>query len=940
MERINNKRRHDHDAFADFVTLVVPKVGLERAKWKYDIRSEQRKLTIFRLKYNEDDVATVADCLSLQFQSVASDSFDYSLNPSFSSGGQKKDPSYIEGLLGKRHLSSFVDIQNLLSYLEALDALPDNNEDVGSLEFDEPTYPLFERKRSFSSSIHSVENAEGQDSEGSYYEPKKRGKKSQRKIEDDIDVDSPPIPKKKTAATGQPKKDEKGVGEEAITPVKPRERKSRPATAEKKKVGRPRKEIKEDELKLLSKVSQSFGVGVTPAPIMAREKELRTLEKKGKGPGRPTKEEQLLKKKAAEELVEKAQSGFPALPAHPSSGGTIFSSQYWNTPAPSREKLNCAMGIHVDKDTIKNLPNVADAPVEEQLAQSVKYGWMLLEHLLGGSEAICRSFAYTSSGTSPIEKWELTTTVDKLLDGIMEHMRHSFSLETTDEVRKGIMVILRPKMEMKYSDQRGFRKRNQPKDLAPTRQPSDIFLLTHLEGCSYPKPGKVQVAHGFDFYIDEVKLKEIKDQFKDKEEPEKRRYGRFGMHLVAELVGGFDVYLKGAKQVGEGLGSLALIGDDIFEAIYLRTRKTFGVEDTLTMSQFRGFIRGYLERRKEIKVNEDTGLMASVLFRPIPSTSKWPPVGSIGPRDPPAVPGCNYWISPGPHRTRLAPSSEFYVDTTRLAEYQRYLGPECGKTTKGQHGKDWATYLKVLLQYAAGGEEQFLKRLLERRKAKQEGQVTAVLDDALVLAIFEHVTTLFKAPKNKQHLPECIENFSSRLLDLYDKGVTRWYFPGLDERPKPEGVSILEEMEYWRKPGPDRTQLRPGHDIYIRTKMLESIASYFGPGSKESDIKKYSFGVMMHMLGGPETSLKLWTGKYFLEGFRSMFVFDDLVAVCLHSDEVFHLMFSVSPTDSLIYAGVRMHRRDRHHNAMQKRIAKGAKLRYPRNSLHYALSES
>ena len=45
----------------------------------------------------------------------------------------------------------------------------------------------------------------------------------------------------------------------------------------------------------------------------------------------------------------------------------------------------------------------------------------------------------------------------------------------------------------------------------------------------------------------------------------------------------------------------------------------------------------------------------------------------------------------------------------------------------------WPSYLKKLVQRAAGGEEQFLKRLLERRKA-QNG--TTVLDDALTFAVF------------------------------------------------------------------------------------------------------------------------------------------------------------------------------------------------------------
>ena len=104
--------------------------------------------------------------------------------------------------------------------------------------------------------------------------------------------------------------------------------------------------------------------------------------------------------------------------------------------------------------------------------------------------------------------------------------------------------------------------------------------------------------------------------------------------------------------------------------------------------------------------------------------------------------------------------------------------------------------------------------------------------------------------------------------------------------------------------------------------------------------KKYSYALLVHMLGGPETAHKLWSGKTFADGFRTMIVYDDLIAVCLHSDEAFHLMYSINPTGALIYAGVKMHRKDRHVTSQVKRIAKGSKLRHPRNLLHYALNVS
>ena len=187
-------------------------------------------------------------------------------------------------------------------------------------------------------------------------------------------------------------------------------------------------------------------------------------------------------------------------------------------------------------------------------------------------------------------------------------------------------------------------------------------------------------------------------------------------------------------------------------------------------------------------------------------------------------------------------------------------------------------------------------------------------------------------------MPECVEVFCSRQLELYDKGVTRWHFPALDDRPKSETLIQLEEQEYWRKSGPDQTQLRPSHDIFIKTKILDSIASYFGPQSKENCIKKYSFALLAHMVGGPDVAHKLWSSKTFANGFRGMLVFDDLIAVCLHSDEVFHLMYSINPAGALLFAGMKLQWNLRIVTKRNERIAKGKRLRRPRNLLHYALN--
>ena len=125
--------------------------------------------------------------------------------------------------------------------------------------------------------------------------------------------------------------------------------------------------------------------------------------------------------------------------------------------------------------------------------------------------------------------------------------------------------------------------------------------------------------------------------------------------------------------------------------------------------------------------------MASILFQE-PSTSQHVPstsTSALAIVDAAEQSGYNYWTTLALGRTRLSPNSDFYMDTTRLAEYQRYLGPECTKSKANRDG--WPSYLKALIQQAAGGEGHFLKRLLERRKA-QNGMT--VLDDASTLAVF------------------------------------------------------------------------------------------------------------------------------------------------------------------------------------------------------------
>ena len=118
------------DAFSDFITLAVPKVGQENATWKFDVRRKERKVTAFRLSY-EDDMAVVADCLSLQFCWESSDpSAAYTLRPTLFSGGHKQEAEFVQNILGKSSLTSAMDIHTLLTYLHPSDEHDFENDTV------------------------------------------------------------------------------------------------------------------------------------------------------------------------------------------------------------------------------------------------------------------------------------------------------------------------------------------------------------------------------------------------------------------------------------------------------------------------------------------------------------------------------------------------------------------------------------------------------------------------------------------------------------------------------------------------------------------------------------------------------------------------------------------------------------------------------------------
>ena len=136
-------------------------------------------------------------------------------------------------------------------------------------------------------------------------------------------------------------------------------------------------------------------------------------------------------------------------------------------------------------------------------------------------------------------------------------MERSFAMSNTEDVRKDIMSMLKPGMETSYDSLIGIRKKN--KSQFHPRQPSDISLREQLKSLSHPKESKIQVAHGFDFYLDKDKLKEMEERFKEPTVVEFRRCGRFGVSLLAQLVEGQRCILA---------TTAALTGDDLFEAVY------------------------------------------------------------------------------------------------------------------------------------------------------------------------------------------------------------------------------------------------------------------------------------------------------------------------------------------------------------------------------------
>ncbi|GAU90298.1 hypothetical protein RvY_02734-2 [Ramazzottius varieornatus] len=290
-----------------------------------------------------------------------------------------------------------------------------------------------------------------------------------------------------------------------------------------------------------------------------------SFKKKGKAI-----EELVVPKEEEEALFQKMQlqntpslnlNTIPSLPVHKDSGGTILSSQYWRNQTRSGEKLNFTVD-NVSNVVLESLPTLSEDVHEskELLADSATYAWMLLEHLLGGKKAISRTFAYTSSGTCPIERKEIVRIVVKLCDAVVEHMERTFSLANKEVIRAKALSMLLPILNTPYNHMRGYNGR--------ARFPSDESLRQLLKGNSYPESGMEQIADGFDFSLDENMLELSGELYKEDDEKLTvvSRWGRFAMDIVAELVGGIEALNRVQEETAGKM--LALIGEDVLEAIW------------------------------------------------------------------------------------------------------------------------------------------------------------------------------------------------------------------------------------------------------------------------------------------------------------------------------------------------------------------------------------
>lgn len=127
--------------------------------------------------------------------------------------------------------------------------------------------------------------------------------------------------------------------------------------------------------------------------------------------------ETVSKTKTAAELSNKdtiLTTSPSVMKVHPQCGGTILSSQYWATPGPDKVKLVASQPIYVDSEAMKALTEHFSkndtGKNMDQMSRCIKYGWTVIEHLLGGTESIATSLSACSDSTSSFNT-EMTSNV-------------------------------------------------------------------------------------------------------------------------------------------------------------------------------------------------------------------------------------------------------------------------------------------------------------------------------------------------------------------------------------------------------------------------------------------------------------------------------------------------------------------------------------------------
>ena len=371
----------ESDLFVDLIMLVVPKIAAERARWKYDVQDQDKRLTVYRLRY-ENGAATVSDCLSLQLCCHPSNPLGYSLIPTFftaSPSAHHKDPSSVPDVLIKEVLTSPLEIQVLLDQLDQNYEERYRRHDAEDVShhchLEEAAVTHWPKSGSILPQAH-VDAAKPHRKQATV-NCAVYASRSKRPEERDMERGSK---RQKTMSTAS-------LSSAAPTPPPPP-----PVRVEIWKNGQ---QVADEEKTRLEATRRVKGE--------SQEKKVRK-----KGPY------------GALASLKVLLSDMPPLAIHPLCGGTIYSSQYWTRSADTRQRLHCSSKeIFVEMDIVHSLPDLRKTSGQRRFDDSVKFGWQLLQHLLGGQQAISRSFLYSSTQTSPITRQEVLDHVRQLCDGVI-----------------------------------------------------------------------------------------------------------------------------------------------------------------------------------------------------------------------------------------------------------------------------------------------------------------------------------------------------------------------------------------------------------------------------------------------------------------------------------------------------------------------------------------